>query len=278
VLRTVDEARALRAGLRAGASVVVVGAGWIGAEVATAAAKAGCRVTALEAGQTPLPGALPGEVGALTTSWWAAAGVQLRTGARVDALERGSVHLVGGERLLADVVVVGVGVRPSTDWLVGSGVPLTPGGAVEVDGDLRCGVPEVFAVGDAAAWWSARYGRRLHVEHWDTALHAPTVVAAGLLGMPAVYDPVPYFWSEQFGRTLQVVGYPPAGERLVWRGDPHRDATWALAWLAGDRLVALLCVDRPRDLVQARRLMQRDVPVDADRLADPAVPVKESLG
>ena len=118
---------------------------------------------------------------------------------------------------------------------------------VAVDERLRASVPGVYAAGDCAAFVSRRYGRRLRFEHWDVALHAPEVVAANLLGGDEAYDPVPYFWSEQFGRMVQYVGYHGGADRLVWRGDPAPDQ-WAACWLAGARLVALLTVDRPRDL------------------------------
>jgi hypothetical protein len=111
----------------------------------------------------------------------------------------------------------------------------------------------------------------MHVEHWDNALRAPAVAAANVMGGAEVWDPVPYFWSEQWGRMVQYAGHHPAGDRLVWREDGER---WAAFWLAGDRLVATLTVDRPRDLVQARRLMEREALVDAAALADPAVAVK----
>lgn len=124
------------------------------------------------------------------------------------------------------------------------------------------------------AWESARYRQRMHVEHWDNALHAPAVAAASLLGGDERYDPVPYFWSEQWGRMVQYAGHHPAGDRLVWREPGDTDGAWAAFWLAGDRLVAAVTVDRPRDLVQARRLMAAGRPVDADLLADPGVAVK----
>lgn len=272
VLRTHDDALALRARLRPGTRLVIVGAGWIGAEVATAAVHAGAQVTVVEALAAPLAGALPVEVGARTAPWWA--GVDLRLGAVVDAVEPGAVHLVGGERVPADVVLVGIGARPATAWLAGTGVTLTPGGAVAVDGGLRTGLPGVVAAGDCAAWESARYRQRMHVEHWDNALHAPAVAAASLLGGDERYDPVPYFWSEQWGRMVQYAGHHPAGDRLVWREPGDTDGAWAAFWLAGDRLVAAVTVDRPRDLVQARRLMAAGRPVDADLLADPGVAVK----
>jgi NADPH-dependent 2,4-dienoyl-CoA reductase/sulfur reductase-like enzyme len=264
-LRTRSDALALRASLRPGSRLAIVGAGWIGAEVATAAVAAGVQVTVVEALTSPLAGALPVEVGSRTVPWWD--GVDLRLGATVDAVEPGVVHLIGDGSVPADTVLVGIGARP----VVPAGPILTPTGAAAVDGQLRTSLPGVWAVGDCASWESARYATRMLVEHWDAALRAPGVAAANVLGGAQVWDPVPYFWSEQWGRMVQYAGHHPAGERLVWREDGER---WAAFWLAGDRLVAALTVDRPRDLVQARHLMERDAVVDAALLADPAVAVK----
>jgi len=272
-LRTRDDAVRLRAGLSPGARVVVVGAGWIGAEVATAAARQGCEVTVLEAAATPLSAALPAEVGRLTVPWYGEGGATLRCDSPVERVERDGVLLAGGERLGADVVVVGVGVRPVTAWLAGSGVEVQAG--VLVDEHLRAaGRPGTWAVGDVAARWSPRYDRRIRGEHWDDALNAPAVVAANLLGGTETYDPVPYIWSEQWGRMLQWCGR--ATGRTVWRGDPGDPSGWSVAWVGeADRLEGLLAVDRPRDLVQGRRLATRMVRVDVTRLADPDVPVRD---
>ncbi len=269
VLRTHDESLALRERLRPDSRLVIVGAGWVSAEVATAAVRAGTRVTVVEALDAPLAGVLPREVTDRMMSWWDA--VDLRLGTRVVGAEPGVVHLDDGERLPADTVLVAVGAQPESGWLDGSGVEFAEGGAVAVDEALRTSLPGVLAVGDVMAWQSVRFGTRLHIEHWDTALHSPTSAAATLLGQETVYDPVPYFWSEQWGRMVQYVGYHLAGERLVWRdgGD-----TWSAFWLAGDRLVAALTVDRHHDLMQARRLVASGRPVDPARLADPATPVK----
>jgi 3-phenylpropionate/trans-cinnamate dioxygenase ferredoxin reductase subunit len=128
-------------------------------------------------------------------------------------------------------------------------------------------------VGDCAAFESRRFGRRLRFEHWDVALHAPEVVAANVLGGDEVYDPVPYFWSEQFGRMVQYVGYHGDADQFLWRGNPA-GPDWAACWLAAGRLTAILTVDRPRDLLQGRRLIAALTPVDPSRLADPAVPLK----
>ncbi|WP_018658557.1 NAD(P)/FAD-dependent oxidoreductase [Actinomadura flavalba] len=279
VLRTIEDARALRAGLVPGARVVIVGAGWIGAEVATAAATKGCAVTVVEAGDTPLASVLGPEVGARTAAWYAEAGVELRTGVTVAAVGPGGLALADGGRIDADVVLTGVGVRPSTGWLDGSGVDVERG--VVTDAALRVSIggaarSDIVAVGDCAAWWSGRYGRRLLVEHWDTALNAPDTAAATLLGQDAAYDAVPYFWSEQFGRMVQYAGLHDAGSRRIDRGDPG-GPSWSVAWLTGDRLDAILTVDRPRDLVQAKRVMASGTPVDAAALADPAVPVREAV-
>ncbi|MWA01256.1 NAD(P)/FAD-dependent oxidoreductase [Actinomadura sp. LD22] len=285
VLRTIDDSRDLRGRLTEGARIVIVGAGWIGAEVATTAAKKGCAVTVVEAADTPLAVALGQEIGALTVPWYAEAGVELRTGVKVAAVEHGGLALAGprgGERIDADEVVVGIGVRPALGWLDGSGLLLERG--VVTDGSFRTVMDDeagtvrgdVVAVGDCAAWWSGRYGRRLLVEHWDTALTAPDTAAAALLGQDAVYDAAPYFWSEQFGRMVQYAGNHARSERLVHRGDPS-GRKWAIAWLTGDRLDAILTVDRPRDLVQARRVIAAGTPVDPAAIADPDVAVRQAV-
>ncbi len=271
-LRSYDDALALRALLRPGLRLVVVGAGWIGAELATAAAGHGCQVTVVEAGHAPLASAVGAPVGAQTARWYAAAGVELRVGVAVESVEPGGLALVGGDQIAADEIVTAVGVRPATGWLEDSGIRLERG--VAVDAGLRASLPGVYAVGDCAAFESLRFGRRLRFEHWDVALHAPEVVAANVLGGEAVYDPVPYFWSEQFGRMVQYAGYHGDAERLVWRGDPAA-LTWAACWLVAGRLAAILTVDRPRDLIQARRLIASGAPVDPARIADPAIPIKD---
>ena len=272
-LRTYDDALSLRALLRPGLRLTIVGAGWIGAELATAAAIHGAEVTVVEAGPAPLASAVGAPVGAQTAPWYAAAGVQLRTGVAVESVQPGGLALAGGGWIAADEIVTAVGVRPATGWLADSGVWLENG--VVVDSGLRTSLPGVYAVGDCAAFQSRRFGRRLRFEHWDVALHAPEVVAANVLGSDEAYDPVPYFWSEQFGRMVQYAGYHGDAERMVWRGDPA-GPSWAACWLAVGRLVAILTVDRPRDLLQGRRVIAAGSPVDVGMLTDPAVPVRDA--
>ncbi|MFJ8196041.1 NAD(P)/FAD-dependent oxidoreductase [Streptomyces sp. NPDC096152] len=274
LLRTLDDAERLRPVLARQHDIVVVGAGWIGAEFATAAREAGCAVTVVEAADRPLAGALPAEVAAPMAAWYADSGAVLRTHARVARVEPGAVVLDDGTRLPADAVVVGIGARPATGWLGGSGIPLGAHGEVLADDHLRAGAPDVYAVGDCASFPSGRYGERLLVHHWDNALQGPRTVAANILGeTPAAYDPVPYFWSEQFGRFVQYAGHHASADTTVLRGDPSGPA-WTVCWLREGRLVALLAVGRPRDLAQGRRLIEAGTPMDPGLLEDPARPLK----
>ncbi|MFJ3902031.1 NAD(P)/FAD-dependent oxidoreductase [Streptomyces sp. NPDC090025] len=284
LLRTLDDAVRLAPVLESGHAVVVVGAGWIGAEFATAARAAGCAVTVVEAADRPLAGALPAEVTAPMAAWYAESGAELRLHARVERVEPGRVVVsdaadpaAATEELPADAVVVGIGARPATGWLADSGAALDPSGALTADDRLRTSLPDVYAVGDCASFPSARYGTRLLVHHWDNALQGPRTVAADILGAAhQPYDPVPYFWSEQFGRFVQYAGHHAAADTLLWRGDPA-EPSWSVLWLRADVPVALLAVGRPRDLAQGRRLIEQRTPVDPARAADPSVPLKAAV-
>ena len=273
VLRTADDALALRERLTPGTRLAIVGAGWIGAELATAAARRGCQVTVVEAAQAPLTAAVGAEVGSQTALWYAEAGVELWLATAVAAIEPGGIALGDGGWLSADLVVTAVGVRPAVGWLAGSGVALDNG--IVVDAGLESSLPGVYAVGDCASFWSGRYQRQLRVEHWDVALHSPEVAAANIAGGRERYDPVPYFWSEQFGRMVQYVGWHGGADQVVWRGTPSAPK-WAVCWLAGGRLVAALTVGLPRDLLQARRLIEAGSVVDPAALADPGVAIRDS--
>ncbi|WP_412079335.1 NAD(P)/FAD-dependent oxidoreductase [Streptomyces xanthophaeus] len=277
LLRTLDDAARLRPVLATAPRAVVVGAGWIGAEFATAAREAGCEVTVVEAADRVLAGALPAEVAEPMGRWYAEAGAELITGAEVAGIEEGRVLLADGRALPAGAVVVGIGARPATGWLAGTGVSLGPDGSVTADAYLRTSLPGVYAVGDCASFPSARYGKRLLVHHWDNALQGPRTVAANILAGEAVqvYDPVPYFWSEQFGRFVQYAGHHGGADTLLWRGDPAAP-TWSVCWLREGALVAVLAVGRPRDLAQGRKLIEAGVPVDPAKVSDPGIPLKSA--
>ncbi|MEU6013452.1 FAD-dependent oxidoreductase [Streptomyces sp. NPDC047515] len=282
LLRTLDDAARLRPVLDERHGVVVVGAGWIGAEFATAARAAGCAVTVVEAADRPLAGAMPAEVAAPVAAWYAESGAELLTGARVERIEPGRVILADGRAIPAGAVVVGIGARPATGWLSGSGIALGPDGSVTADDALRTSLPDVYAVGDCASFPSARYGERLLVHHWDNALQGPRTAAANIIAAmaedgpaPRTYDPVPYFWSEQFDRFVQYAGHYAAADTLLWRGDPT-DPSWSVCWLRDGVLVAVLAVGRPRDLAQGRRLIEAGARLDPARVADPSVPLKSA--
>jgi NADPH-dependent 2,4-dienoyl-CoA reductase/sulfur reductase-like enzyme len=307
-LRTAADADQLRERLVPGAHVVVVGASWIGAEVATAALSRGARVTCIEAGAAPYAQALGAEAGLALLHWWHE--VELRLGVGVRGVEvrgvepalatagGGVLELTDGAELVADVVVSGVGVRPATSWLTGSGLTLDP--AVVVDEHLRTSVAGIVALGDVASWWSARWQRHLRVMHWDDAQAAPAVAAASLLadsaddiadggadvrpdaraGGPAAnsaepYDPVPYFWSDQFGHKLQYVGHHEQTDQLIRRTAADGELE-GIGWLQpSGELTAYLAIDRPRHILHARRAIMRGAQPDPSRLADPAVPIAE---
>ncbi|MFD3973849.1 NAD(P)/FAD-dependent oxidoreductase [Streptomyces cyaneofuscatus] len=280
LLRTLDDAARLRPVLEEQHDVVVVGAGWIGAEFATAARAAGCAVTVVEAAARPLAGTMPAEVAAPMADWYAESGAELLTDARVERVEEGTVTLADGRTLPAGAVVVGIGARPATGWLAGSGIERGPDGSVTADSALRTSLPDVYAVGDCASFPSARYGERLLIHHWDNALQGPRTAAAAILaaesGEPLpVHDPVPYFWSEQFGRFVQYAGHHAHADTLLWRGD-GAEATWSVCWMKAGALVAVLAVGRPRDLAQGRKLIESGAALDPERVADPAVPLKST--
>jgi NADPH-dependent 2,4-dienoyl-CoA reductase/sulfur reductase-like enzyme len=265
VLRTAADALRLRGRMQPGAHIVVIGASWIGAEVASAAVTHGCRVTCIELANAPLAQALGTEIGSRFAPWWD--GVDLRLKHSVAAVEPGGVVLDDGSFIEADSVIVGIGVRPTTAWLTGSPLELRP--AVATDEFLRTAQPGILALGDAASWWSSRFGTWMDVQHWDDASAAAAVVAASILRKDdpqLTHDPVPYFWSDQFGHRLEYVGHRRGMEKVVVRGDVA--SGWTACWLDDrDRLTAALSVDQSKEVVGARALIAAGVKVQAADLA-----------
>lgn len=223
VLRTAADAAAIRSATAAGARVVVVGGGFIGAELAFTMTTLGRHVSVVE----PLPAlmirGLGPELGAVFTRRHVAAGVEVHLGSAVTAIEGADrvegVRLTDASRLPADVVVLGLGTVPETAWLAGSGLDLRDG--VVCDAHLAAvGVEGVYAVGDVARWRHPRYGEDVRVEHWTNAVETAGVVAANLTGTPTVHDALPYVWTDQLGARLQIVGQVrPQDELRVVFGD-----------------------------------------------------------
>ncbi|MGY4783710.1 NAD(P)/FAD-dependent oxidoreductase [Rhodococcus opacus] len=226
-LRTMDDAIALRRDLVAGARVVIIGGGVVGAELASTASQMGLDVTVVEPADSLMERVLGVRLGSHLSEVHRRNGVHLKTGATVTEL-RGrdrveSVRLSDGTTLSADVVVVAVGSLPATDWLADSGLQLANG--VEVDAELRAlGTRNIYAAGDVARWQSRRFAESIRAEHWTNATEQAQVVATNILGGSAEHDPIPYVWSDQFGLRLQLAGrIPPDGEIRYVEGDDSSD-------------------------------------------------------
>jgi NADPH-dependent 2,4-dienoyl-CoA reductase/sulfur reductase-like enzyme len=256
-LRTLDDSLALRALIAGGtARVVVIGAGFIGLEVAATAHSLGCPVTVLEAAEAPLIRGLGAEMGRATTSIHE--GIEIRCGVMVEELRADGVLLTGGETVPADVIVVGIGVTPATDWLTTSGLELSDG--VVCDATLRAGLPGVYAAGDLARWPNELFGEEMRLEHWTNAAEQGAAAARNLLiaaagGTPHPYAPVPFFWSDQAPHRIQFLGHGGADDDAeIVVGTPESGRFLALFGRHG-RLRGALGVNVPRLVMPYRILL-----------------------
>ncbi|MGY1736819.1 NAD(P)/FAD-dependent oxidoreductase [Geodermatophilus sp. SYSU D00684] len=263
VLRSLDDAIALREDLAAGGRLVVIGAGFIGAEVASTARRLGLEVTVVEALPVPLAGPLGAEMGAVCAGLHADHGTRLLAGTGVAGLVGSgrveTVELTDGTRLPADVVVVGIGAVPNTEWLAGSGVAL--GDGVLTDARGATDTPGVVAVGDCAAAWSPAAERHVRTEHWTSALEQPATAVATLLGTgtPAP-APVPYFWSDQYGTRIQFAGSRREGDVARVLEGSCADRCFLVVYEREGRPVAVLGMDQPRLFTRWRRQLRAAVP------------------
>ncbi|WIV61641.1 NAD(P)/FAD-dependent oxidoreductase [Amycolatopsis nalaikhensis] len=246
-LRTVDDALALRSSLVPGARVVVVGAGFIGAEVASTCRSLGLDVVVLEALAAPMEPVLGPELAAVCARLHADHGTDLRCGVSAAGMEEAGVRLADGSLVPADVVVVGVGMTPATEWLAGSG--LTVGDGVHTDAGLVTSLPSVVAVGDVA-----RYGGRRH-EHWTNASEqAPVAVANLLAGRTSrTYTPSGYVWSDQYSGRLQLAGHPRPDDTLTFvDGDPS-SASFVATWQRDGETVGVFALNNAKQFNRLRR-------------------------
>ncbi|HLU58186.1 MAG TPA: FAD-dependent oxidoreductase [Pseudonocardia sp.] len=257
-LRTVDDAIALRDGLRSGGRLVVIGAGFIGAEVASTARDLGVEVTVVEAERLPLAGVLGPELAAVCTSLHAEGGVRLIAGTPVAGLvgtdRVREVRLADGRAVPADVVVVGIGALPNVEWLAGSGVDHDPRG-VWTDAAGATNLPNVVAAGDCTFSHCAYAGVELRQEHWTNALQQASAAAATLLGRdaaPARPAP-PYFWSDQYGVRMQFAGHRTADDEVeIIEGDPD-SRRFVAGYRRDGRLVAVFAMNQPKLFAKWRR-------------------------
>ncbi|GAA3391439.1 NAD(P)/FAD-dependent oxidoreductase [Cryptosporangium minutisporangium] len=258
-LRTLDDATALRDALGDSQSMLVVGGGFIGAEVAHAARTRGLDVTVLEAAPTTCERALGPQIGALTARLFTEAGVDLRCGTPLSRfIDAHTVELGDGSTLSADIVLVGIGATPDLGWLAGSGLDTSDGIACDRIGRV-IGAPNVWALGDVAAWWDTERDARCRTEHWTTTVDQAAVVAKDILDQELPAPAVPYVWSDQFGLKIQLVGRPDLADNVLplvgegLDGGPVRGTV--VAYLAGDRLVAVAGFGAPRYLPRLRGLV-----------------------
>jgi NADPH-dependent 2,4-dienoyl-CoA reductase/sulfur reductase-like enzyme len=264
LLRTLDDALAMRDAVERGPRVLVVGAGFIGSEVAASARSRGLDVTVVELSPMPLAYVVGAEMGAVLTSIHAEHGTVVRAGTTVSALEgKGRVErarLSDGTAVDADLIVVGVGVTPNTDWLDASGLDLADG--VLCGPTLETAAPNVYAAGDVARWPNELFGHTARVEHWTTAGDHGTHVAKNLLadGEPEPFADAGYVWSDQYGLKIQVVGVSnDCDEVAVVHGDVEARKFVAL-YRRGDRVVGALGISSPPLVMRARRLIEQTTP------------------
>jgi NADPH-dependent 2,4-dienoyl-CoA reductase/sulfur reductase-like enzyme len=263
VLRSLDDAIALREDLAAAGRLVVIGAGFIGAEVAATARKLGLEVTVVETQPVPLAGPLGADMGAVCAGLHADHGTRLLTGTGVARLlgtgRVEAVELTDGTRLPADVVVVGIGATPNIEWLAHSGVAL--GNGVLTDARGATNTPGVVAVGDCAAAWSATAERHVRIEHWTNALEQPATAVATLLGAGGpVPTPVPYFWSDQYGARIQFAGSRREGDVARVVEGSCDDRSFLVVYERDGQPVAVLGMNQPRLFTRWRRQLRAAVP------------------
>ncbi|HET9016546.1 MAG TPA: FAD-dependent oxidoreductase [Thermomicrobiaceae bacterium] len=274
-LRSLADGEALRADLDRAERVLVVGAGFIGSEVAACARVLGRAVTLVDLLEAPMVGALGDELGRLYAGLHRSHGVELRMGSGVVELRgQGRVEeavLAGGERVACDLVVVGVGVRPETR--VVAGTPVAVGRGILVDEYGATSVPGIYAAGDVAEWVHPGLGVRLLVEHFDNAGMQAAAAARAIAGQPEPYAPVPSFWSDQYDTTLQYYGYPLRWDAVVLRGEPESPSVTAF-YLAEGRVTGAAMLNRPREHRPARRLVAARAAIDPAVLADPATDLR----
>ncbi|KVZ02279.1 anthranilate 1,2-dioxygenase system ferredoxin--NAD(+) reductase [Burkholderia ubonensis] len=278
-VRTVADARALRAALAPGKHVAVLGGGFIGLEVAAAARQLGCAVTVIDPAARLLQRALPDGVGAFARRLHDGRGVEFRLSALPRAIRRGAaggavVETDGGD-VTADIVVVGIGVVPNVELAQAAGLDVDNG--VHVDAGCRTSDPAIFAAGEVTMHFNPLLGRHVRIESWQVAENQPAVAAANALGADEAYAELPWLWSDQYDCNLQMLGLFGGERTTVVRGDPSKGAFSVFGLGDDGRLVAAAAVNAGRDIGACRRMIAADAVPDPERLADPAVNLKAFL-
>jgi len=278
-LRTIDDVDAITASLHPGARAVLVGAGYIGLEVAAVLRMRGFDVTVLEALDRILSRAVSPEVAAFYAACHRAAGVTIHCDAQVKAL-KGTARITGvettaGQTFACDVAIIGIGIVPNVELASAAGLPCDNG--IVVDEHGRTADPNVVAAGDCTNHPHPKLGRRVRLESVPNAIHQAKVAAATLLGTPSAYSEVPWFWSDQYDLKLQIVGLSTGYDEIVLRGDPAT-RSFAAFYLAQGQLLAVDAVNSPREFAAGKKLIGSGVSVAREALRDPNVDLAALAG
>ena len=272
LLRTLEDAKRIRAALQAAKKVVIVGAGFIGLEVAATATAAGVQATVIELAQRPLQRALSAEMADALKKAHEARGVQFRMRTSVAAIEGDAGHVVAvrtdaGERLEADLVLVGIGVQPNAELAEAAGLRVADG--IVVDAHLATDDPSISAIGDCARYPSAHHTLPVRLESVQNAVDQARSVAARIAGKPAPYDKLPWFWSDQGDLRVQMCGLCAESDAVVVRGDAAGGKFSALRF-NGDRLTAVESLNHPVEHMALRKILAARAPLTREQAADPA--------
>ncbi|WP_428149799.1 NAD(P)/FAD-dependent oxidoreductase [Brevundimonas sp.] len=274
-LRTIADAERLKARLGPGRRLVIVGGGYVGLEAAASARALGAEVVLLERLDRVLKRVTSEPLSAFFTERHRREGVDIRTGVDVSAFEDGGVRLSDGERVEADVVLVGVGALANDELARTAGLDCDPAGSggIVVDETARTSDPAIYAIGDVTLRPIPAHGVTMRLESVPNALEQARQAAHAIVGRPQVAPEVPWFWSDQYDVKLQIAGLPAEADRTLVRGDPA-SGRFAVFHLNGDRIVCVEAVSAPPEFMAGKQLIQRRTPVDVDKLADPAVSMK----
>ena len=278
-LRDAADVEAIRDGLRGAEHAVIIGAGYIGLETAASMRALGLTVTVLEAADRVLERVTAPAVSGFYDRVHREEGVDLRVGVCVTALEGeghvDGVRLADGERIAADVVVVGIGVVPNVELAEEAG--LTVDNGIVIDPHGRTSDPDIFAAGDCASFVDPRYGSRLRLESVPNAVEHAKTVSATICGKDRSITALPWFWSDQYDLKLQIAGLSTGYDEVVLRGDPAEGRDFACFYLADGRIVAADCVNRPQEFAFSRRAISQCLSPDRESLADAATPLRALL-
>ena len=277
-LRTIGDSERLAAELRVGRRIVIIGGGFIGLEVASSAAKRGLAVRLVERQAALLDRALPAEIAALVESFHRSHGVHMHLGvpvARIQGREAvEGVELADGTNLEADLVVVGIGIIPNTELAEAAGAASSDG--IVVDEYCRTNVANLYAAGDATNHYNPLLERRIRLESWQNAQNQAVAAAHNLSGNARPYAEIPWFWSDQFGRNIQMVGIAEPGLEVCWRGEPRSGRCMAFG-LRDGRVRLAVAFDLGAEIRHARRLIESRAPVPERRLTDPQCKLKDLI-